>query len=269
MKAFWAVSLALAWPAAPQVHTGEAPPAATKVVSSLDLSEPFRTRSPWRFTATQGPDVDDPTAGPGDKAPGPVTLCLSRDDGRTCDPAVTAAMKKMFPEDIFDLPHVLIDARVETLPPPDGRRFLFVRTGSLLSVNGDQRVITQALVYDRRQDRFTVAYAHSDGHNNNQEVRYITTGPLSGDLITVESPYGPPFTYVITVSRLSPNGVFTPVLHARTATRYGDGNALSVIDSDMANLERRLGLWRPGQPLPLPASPCPKPRLVKMELWCE
>ncbi len=237
------------------------------VISSIDLSRPFVTRSPWMFTATQGAEVDDPTAGPGDKAPGAITLCLSRDDGRTCDPAVTAVMTKRFPEDIFGQPHYLLDARIEALP--DGRPFLFVRTGSFLSGNSDQRVVTQALVYDRARDRFVSAYQHVDGHNNNQDVRYVTAGPLRGDIITVESPYGPPFTYVLTVSRMSAKGVFAPILRYRTATRYGDGNALSVIDSDMPNLQKRLGLWRPGQPLPVPAAKCPKPHLVKMELWCE
>jgi len=263
MKTIFAVCMAasvLAWP----VHAGDASEA--KVVASIDLAKAFGTRSAWTFTATQGPEVDDPTADPGDKAPGAITLCLSRDSRKTCDPVVTAPMKKAFDGDIFDVPHYLLDARVEALP--DRRPFLFLRTGSFLSGDSDQRVITQVFVYDRARDRFVTAYEHQDGHNNNQDVRYVTSGPLRGDIITVESPYGPPFTYVMTVSRISAKGVFRPVLRYRTATRYGDGNTLSVIDSDMPNLQKRLGLWRPGRPLPLPGSPCPKPHLVKMELWC-
>ena len=263
MKTIFAACLvATALGMASLAHAGEG-----KVLSSLDLSKPFAARSPWRLIATQGPDVDDPTAGPGDKAPGAITLCLTPDDGKTCDPVLTKAMKKLNADDIFDVPHFLLDAHVETLP--DGRRFLFVRTGSFLSGDSDQRVITQAFVYDRARDRFVVAYEHSDGHNNNQDVRFVTTGPLRGDLITVESPYGPPFSYVLSVNRLSAKGVFVPILRYRTATRYGDGNGLSVIDSDMPDLLKRLGLWRVGQPLPLPASACAKPHLVKMELWCE
>lgn len=266
MKAISALCLLAAFAVVPPARAGEAP---AKVLSSIDLSQSFATQSPWRFTATQGPDVDDPTAGPGDKAPGAITLCLTHDDGKTCDPVLTRAMKKLDPDDIYDVPHYLIDARVIALPAPERRRFLFVRTSSFLSVDSDARVITQALVYDRGQDRFVIAYEHSDGHNNNQDVRYVASGPLRGDLITVESPYGPPFSYVLTVSRLSAKGVFAPILHYRTATLYGDGNGLSVIDSDMPNLLQRLGLWHSGLPLPLPASPCAKPHLVKMELWCE
>jgi len=48
-----------------------------------------------------------------------------------------------------------------------------------------------------------------------------------------------------------------------------DGYFVGIeLDSEMANIESRLGLWRPGAPLPLPAAPCPKPRLAGMELWC-
>ena len=32
----------------------------------------------------------------------------------------------------------------------------------------------------------------------------------------------------------------------RSRTRYADGNAFAVIDSDMPELLRRLGLWRIG-----------------------
>lgn len=58
------------------------------------------------------------------------------------------------------------------------------------------------------------------------------------------------------------------VLRYRSATGYQDGNPLGVIDSDLPNIQRRLGLWRAGQPLPVPAQGCATPRLVTMELWC-
>jgi hypothetical protein len=36
----------------------------------------------------------------------------------------------------------------------------------------------------------------------------------------------------------------------------------------MPNIQQRLGLWHPGQALPLPARGCPRPRLIDHELWC-
>ena len=76
-----------------------------------------------------------------------------------------------------------------------------------------------------------------------------------------------PYGYWIVVNSLTPAGNYRQVLRYRSATLYNDGNPLAVIDSEMPNIERRLGLWAPGQPLPTPAR-CAKPRLVKLELWC-
>ena len=96
----------------------------------------------------------------------------------------------------------------------------------------------------------------------------MDSGPLKGSIVAVLSPYGPPFSYVIKVSRLTPDYRYRQALNYRSATLYGDGNPLAVIDSEMPNILRRLGLWQSGQPLPLPKSGCAKPRLVKSELWC-
>lgn len=64
------------------------------------------------------------------------------------------------------------------------------------------------------------------------------------------------------------DGGFKQVLRYRSATRYGDGNPLAVIDSEMPNMAQRLGLWNPGALLPLPAGACPSPHLVGLALWC-
>jgi len=62
------------------------------------------------------------------------------------------------------------------------------------------------------------------------------------------------------------------VLRFVSATRYGDGNPLAVIDAEMPNIQQRLGLWKPGQPLPTPTArdkPCTRPTLKRSALWCE
>jgi len=87
-------------------------------------------------------------------------------------------------------------------------------------------------------------------------------------MISAEPTENPPYAYWITVSRLNPDDNYRQVLHYRSATLYGDGNSLAVIDSEMPNILLRLGLWRPGQPLPVPKAGCRRPHLVKMELWC-
>jgi hypothetical protein len=66
---------------------------------------------------------------------------------------------------------------------------------------------------------------------------------------------------------LTPGYHYRQVLRYRSATQYGDGNPLAVIDSEMPNILRRLGMWRAGQPLPAPRG-CKRPHLIKDALWC-
>jgi len=253
--------VALAAPAA-----ARAAPPPPSVVAAIDLSQPFATRSGWRFTATQGPSVDDPLGLSGDKAPGEVDLCLRRDDSGPCDPQLQTALNGAS-DDVFARPHYLNKA--EVAHGRAARPVLLVQTASLHSGDGDQLVFTQALVYLRGSERFVRAYGHATGANNNQEVRFIADGPLQGDIISVDPTGNAPFGFWVSVNALpSSASAYREVLRYRSATRYGDGNPLAVIDSEMPNIERRLGLWRPGSPLPLPAGACPAPHLIHAELWC-
>jgi hypothetical protein len=143
-----------------------------------------------------------------------------------------------------------------------------VQTASVHSGDGDQLVFTQALAYRRDTDKFVRVYSHSTGRNNNQEVRFIAAGPLKGDIVAAEPTEKAPYGFWISVSSLASVDTYKEVLRYRSATRYGDGNPLAVIDSEMPGIEQRLGVWRPGLPLPLPAGACPKPRLKEMALWC-
>ena len=236
-----------------------------KTLASIDLTGPFKTRSPWRFTATQGLSVADPATG--DTAPGAIRLCLSHDGVRNCDPAAGLAMRVNGQEDLFSEPHFL--DRVSIEHPAADRPLLFVRIGSFLSGDGGQRVATLVYRYDAAGDRFVVAYQYQTGHNNNEEVRYVADGPMRGTIISAEPTEDAPYGFWVTVNRLDANGNYKSVLHYRSATHYGDGNPLAVIDSEMPNLEARMGLWRPGRPLPLPPESCLRPHLVHKELWCQ
>jgi hypothetical protein len=152
----------------------------------------------------------------------------------------------------------------ETAPP-----LLMVVTASLHAGDGGQLVATQLFKYDRAGDRFERVFARSVGTNNNEEVRFVTSGPLAGDIISVEPTENAPFGYWIEVDAPTPTYAYRQVLRYRSATHYGDGNRLAVIDSELPNTLQRLGRWKPGAPLPLPAGPCPKPHLVHTELWCD
>jgi len=235
------------------------------VVSSIDLSGPFGTRSAWRFIATQGPEIEDPIVD--GRAPGAISLCITEDKGRSCRPDLQRALRLPEGDDLFSEPHFLNLARI--VHPSARQALLLVQVASLQSADGDQRIATQALAYDRKRDSFLPVYVYRTGRNNNQEVRYIASGPLKGAIISAEPTSGAPYGYWISVNRLVPAGSYRLVLKYRSATRYADGNSLAAIDSEMPIIEQRLGLWRPGLPLPLPAGPCPRPHLRHGALWCE
>ncbi|MFA6113713.1 MAG: hypothetical protein WC729_06960 [Sphingomonas sp.] len=234
-------------------------------IAAIDLSGPFVTRSAWRFTAVQGPEFDD-SLREGGKAPGAVALCISNDGGRSCSPDLQRILRPSEGEDLFSQPHFLGKAQVVT--PRGGRALLLVQLASLHSANGNQRVATQILAYDRSRDRFRSIYGNLTGRNNNEDVRFVTDGPLEGAVISAEPTGNAPFGYWITVNRLTRAYTYKQVIRFRSATRYADGNPLSVNDSEMPNIQHRLGLWRPGTAMPVPKKNCPKPHLVRMELWC-
>ena len=235
------------------------------VVASIGLADALRTRSAWQLVTVQGPPVEDPG---GNEAPGIVTLCLRKGTSGPCDPQLLDTLRAASTGDLFSEPHYLDEARVVHGRGTAGRPLLLVRTASLHSGDGDQLVLTQVLAYQRDADRFVRVYAHVVGTNNDQEVRYVEAGPLDGDIVSVEPTSDAPFGFWVAVSVPASGSNYKEALRYRSATRYGDGNALPVIDSEMPNISQRLGVWRPGSPLPLPADPCPRPHLVRAELWC-
>ncbi|GAA3267178.1 hypothetical protein GCM10020258_37110 [Sphingomonas yabuuchiae] len=90
-------------------------------------------------------------------------------------------------------------------------------------------------------------------------MRFIVQGPLRGAIVSAVPTSDAPFGYWITVNRMNAGGRYAQVLHYRSGTRYGDGNQLAAIDSEMPETLRRLKLWQPGQPLPCPIAPAPNP----------
>ncbi len=238
----------------------------------LDLTGPFHTRTPWRLDVSEGP----PTKDYGDNdAPGALTLCLHRGpDGPCVSAPVTVPLRATPPDDpIAWEPHYLLTARPVWPRGPKAAPLLLIVTGSLNSGDGDQLVTTQLVRYDAARDGFRRVYARTTGHNMNEEVRFVRAGPLRGAVISAEPQSRRPFGYWIVVSQPTPGGDYRQVLRFGSATRYNDGNPLAVIDSEMPGIERRLGLWKPGAPLPAPrlmgdGKPCLSPKLKHGELWC-
>ena len=277
MRHWITLVMALATGLISTVATAQDPVASTPVHPTpqgtrLDLEKQFHTRSPWRLTVTEGVPVKD--YGDND-APGALTLCLQKGATGPClsDP-VTPPLRATTPaDDVAWEPHYLLTAKVVYPWGPEAAPFLLLVTGSLNSGDGDQVVATQLLGYDPHSDAFRRVYTKSTNHNNNQEIRFITDGPLRGSVITAEPQEHRPYGYWIVVHTLSHAGAYRQALRYRSATLYNDGNPLAVIDSEMPNIQRRLGLWKPGEPLPTPSTgdgkPCIKPTLKHSELWCK
>lgn len=209
-------------------------------------------------------------------APGALTLCLHKSPSGPCisDP-VTLPLRAPTPDyAIAWEPHYLLTAKVVYPRGPKAAPFLLIVTGSLNSGDGDQIVSTQLVTYDAGRDAFRRVYGEHTGHNNNQEIRFVSDGPLRGSVITAEPLERLPYGYWITVNKPTSARVYRQVLRYRSATLYNDGNPLAVIDSEMPNIESRLGLWKVGQPIPTPnlsggGKPCLKPSLRHTELWCD
>ena len=239
----------------------------------LDLEKPFHTRSPWRLVVTEGQPVKD--YGDND-APGALTLCLHKGPAGPCvsDPVTPLLRATTHDDPVAWEPHYLITAKVVYPQGPKATPFLLIVTGSLNSGDGDQIVSTQLVTYDADRDAFRRVYGKSIGRNMNQEIRLVADGPLQGSVISAEPQEHLPYGYWIVVNKLTPEGAYRQVLRYRSATLYNDGNPLAVIDSEMPNIERRLGLWKAGEPLPTPriagnSKPCIKPTLRHTELWCK
>ncbi|HEX6742205.1 MAG TPA: hypothetical protein VF079_10490 [Sphingomicrobium sp.] len=237
------------------------------MITWIDLSKPFHLPPGASFTATQGPDVEDPNGDESDRVPGKIHLCVRAPRG-SCAPNLDDLLKTPGEDDDWSEAHYL---QVAQLVYPNGaaaRPVLYLQVGSFHGPNGNQLRAAEIVAYRTASRRFESIFREQFGLNNNEEARFIDSGPLRGAMITAEPTWNAPFGYWVAVHRLTPDYSYKQVLRYRSATRYNDGNPLAVIDSEMPNILRRLGLWRRGQPLPLPESRCPRPRLVKQELWC-
>ena len=105
-----------------------------------------------------------------------------------------------------------------------------------------------------------------------EEPRFVESGPLLGSVVVASPADGPPFTYLVEVYTRMADGEYSRTLRYRGRTGYGDGNSLAVIDSEMPETLRRMGLWKTGDALPVPPSlPAGCMRLVLRGgvEWCE
>ncbi len=217
-------------------------------VSSTDLTMPFHTPGNWQFVIRQDPPQE---AGPG-TVPGDLHFCFVNGGARRC----------------FDSPLNILDSSRIVYPTPTSREpLLVVSLADGVSVTGGGRS-TLIWAYNSNSGQFEQVLDQIVNRNTNGEIRLITSGPLAGDVVIDRPGPRPAYRYHIDVYRLT-DSTSTTILSYYGNSRYNDGSGLPVIDAEMAEIERRLHLWKPGDPLPSPT----RTRCDKLELrhgveWC-
>lgn len=231
------------------------------IVARLDLTSPFNTQGHWAFVAAILPGShtdgasDEPVQG------GALARCFVHELRPLCTYTITTDGRVLD----YSIPIKLYSVRVVFRGADKAGPLLMIATGGSHGGDGGHVVYTELFSYDRQSNEFTSVFSNATGSNNNQRTRFIEEGPLRGDVI-VDEPAG--CCYRINVYRLGASGRYTSILSYRSHTVYGDGNPLSVSDSEMPEILRRLGLWRKGDALPIPYEGC-TPVMRRGEEWCQ
>ena len=237
-----------------------------KVVSHVDLTKPFGTVSQWTFVAVQ--DGGQPAEDIEDH--GPMFLCLVKAASPDCALRLYQQVRSEMPW--FDTPYHLFASRVVYANHNRSGPLLFLEVCGAEGPNGNCGIATALYRYDSGDDRFIRVFLNLTGRNNNQDTRFVESGPMQGDVIVDYPTENAPYTYWIEVYRAGSSGHFGRILRYRGLTHYSDGNQLAVIDSEMPGMLQRLGLWRPGDPLPAPVhlpQGCSHLFMRNGEEWCK
>jgi hypothetical protein len=247
----------------------------SEVIRHLDLTEPFKTNSRWSLVVAKQPDEESQEEDGAGNRRGSFSLCFVQNEQPNCSEAmflakyreenIGFALKERPFYELF-LSDIVFSDPGRTLP------LLRIKGCTMPGANGNCGVSTFLFAYDPKTDNFRPVFFNMTGRNNNQEARFIENGPLLGSVIFASPTTNAPFGYFIEVFKRVSEYEYSLVLKYRSNTRYGDGNPLAVIDSEMPETLRRLGLWKEGDALPVPARmPLGCSRLVmrKGVEWCE
>lgn len=240
-----------------------------KIIAHMDLTRPFATRTQWTFVAASLPGSRQNAAGETVRNWG-VAVCFV--DGLTprCRYPMPGQELRLYR---FGAAFHLYVAKVVFAGANGRSPLLLVKTFGAYGGDGGHAVYAQVFAYHGLRDRFMPIFSNSTGGNNNQETRFVRSGPLRGDIVVARPTQEAPFAYWISAYAWSAERPYSQrVLRYRSATRYGDGNPLAVIDSEMPNILEHLGKWKPGDTLPVPRflpPGCSRPFFLRHgEEWC-
>ena len=171
----------------------------SKVITHLDLTQSFQTKSQWSLVAAKQPDeesrVEDGVGG----RIGAVYFCFVENGQPDCSEEMFLSkyreQKVSFvsgeaPFYEFFASDVVFLGPGRTLP------LLRIKGCTNRGANGNCGVSTFLFDYDRKAERFRVVFFNMVGRNNNQEARFVENGPLLGDVIVAYPTDDPPI-YVL------------------------------------------------------------------------
>lgn len=227
------------------------------VVGHVDLTAAFGTKSQWAFVVAKQSDEESITEDGAGNPTGPISLCFVVNARPDC--SETLFLEKLKEQNLMKPAgekafYELLAGEIVQAGTGEANALLKVKACSLRGANGNCGASTYLLSYDSAADKFRVVFFNYTGRNNNQETRFVGSGPLLGDVIGAYPTNDAPFGYLIEVYKRDSTGNYARVLRYRSRTRYNDGNRLAVIDSEMPVLLQKLGLWSQGDPLPQPSS---------------
>lgn len=241
-----------------------------QVIDYLDLTQPFATTSPWALVVAQD---SGPPAEPDLEDRGPIAICLVKALTPLC-----SGTSRLYPTQWpgapswYSQPYHLLEARVVYAGSGRSKPLLLAATCSGHGGDGNCNIETMLYQYERSRDRFREVFANSSGgSNNNQAARFVEHGSLQGDMIVDAPTDNAPYGYWIEVFSQHRSGRYERILKYRSHTGYCDGNPLPVADSEMPEIMERLGVWKLGDPLPIPMhepSDCGRLVMRHGEEWC-
>jgi len=219
----------------------------SNIVSHVDLTAPFGTRRQWTLVVAKQPDEQSQVlSGAGDPV-GAVSVCFVHGAEPDCSDARflenhqarttgIAAVERAF--------YHLLASRVVFAQPGDKAPLVELQACSLHGGNGSCLKSTFLFDYDRQHDAFRTVFFGATGTNNNQETRFIESGPLRGQVIVATPTLDAPYAYWVQIYKPGVSGPYLPAFKFRSRTRYADGNPLPVIDAEMPEILRRSGQGR-------------------------
>jgi len=245
-----------------------------KLKMQLDLTMPFSTKSQWALVVAKQPDEDSENEDGAGNRIGAVIYCFVKNSNPDCSESMFLAKLKQAGKTFYDGERPFYTHFASSVLYPESENsspLLWIKACTYTNGDGDCGISTFLFAYDQTSDNFRIVFFNVTGRNQNQETRFIEHGLLAGHVIAVYPTGEAPYRYHVEVYKRGAIGDYEQILKYRGKTGYNDGNPLAVIDSQMLETLRRLGLWKTTDALPVPPKmPAACTRLVmrKNVEWC-